>query len=274
MPHPSITKFRLRCILASRPLPGGPKRFALPGAGMALLSAGFIGCSAVEPRGADSNLSGMGTPFTPITESALKILTSGQPSRARKFTVNYRVVDAKGQLVAESLMSSASGSGQTVSLSGRLPLRVGQKGKVEVIREFPFPTEFDPPQGAETVKPGLKGSFPILPSTPRVFGFRNCGWVISDLNVRPEAAFLMVSGTFRETTFEGFIRNAGEAFSPIVSDDGKVVLTDNKALAPTFSDRETPFIMAALPGKTYRTRLHLRHPDAFLEISCQPVETD
>ena len=60
--------------------------------------------------------------------------------------------------------------------------------------------------------------------------------------------------------------------TPIASIDGaeQVVLTDNKSLSPTFSQRETPFTAAALPGKTYRLRLNLKHPDAFLEITASP----
>ena len=121
------------------------------------------------------------------------------------------------------------------------------------------------------------GSFPVTPTTPSQFAKRAIGWKADQVTVQAESAFLTVSGTFHETTFDGYIRNAGEAYSTIVLKDTNafgieegVVLTENKVLSPTFTTRETPFKVTALPGKTYRVRLNLKHPDAFLEISCSP----
>ena len=121
------------------------------------------------------------------------------------------------------------------------------------------------------------GSFPVTPTTPSKFTYRTIGWRADEVTVEPERAYLKVSGTFHETTFDGFIRNAGEAYSTIITKGTnafgrkeEVVLSDNKVLSPTFTTRETGFKVAALPGKTYRLRLNLKHPDAFLEISCTP----
>ncbi len=287
MAHPSTLEFRLRRILAASSLSksaAGPARFATLGAGFSLLAAGFIGCSAVEERGSGAELAGKGTPWTPIQWSELKKLNAAKPSTAREFTIKYRLVDAKGQLLRETFRGPGPGasSAEVSTLSGKVDFRKGQRVKVEVIREFPYPTEFDPPQDNTIdkeldkirLRSGGGGSFPVTPTTPQAFEFRNLGWTLSELDVRPQGGSLLVSGIFRETTFDGFVRNAGEVFSPITTDDGAVVLTDNKVLSPAFSDRDTRFIVAALPGKSYLTRLNLKQPDAFLEITCEPKEKE
>lgn len=295
MAHPSTLEDRVRLILAETEAlsvaaatgpparkAAGPARFAGVGAVIPLLAAGFIGCSAVDERGGSGGmLRGTPSPVTPVTVSEMKKLTTATPATGPKFKISYRIVDAAGQLVAEdfspgSLANGLPHSAEALTLSGDLVLKKGQRTKIEALREFPYPTEFDPPQYEPRTAAGarpkaLESRFPVTPTTPRKFEFRNMGWTLSELAVRPEGASLMVSGVLRETVFEGFIRNAGEAFSPIVTDDRKVVLTDNKVLSPTFADRDTRFLTAALPGKTYRTLLNVRRPDTYLEVRCEAV---
>lgn len=299
MAHPSTLEDRIRLILkesealsaaasgsqsssANREsLPAGksagPWRFASAGAAVSLLAAGFIGCSSVEEKGSSGMLRGTPPAVTEVTMSGMKNLTTAKPAIFTKFKLSYRIVDAKGQLAAENFLSQDLGkNAEAVTFSGELILKKGQPTKIEAIREFPYPTEFDPPQWEQKGVAGakakpLEGIFPVIPTTPQKFEFRNMGWTLSELDVRPQGASLLVSGIFRETAFEGFVRNVGEAFSPIVSDDRKVVFTDNKVLSPTFTDRDTRFITAALPGNTYRTLLNVRRPDTYLELKCEPV---
>ena len=130
-------------------------------------------------------------------------------------------------------------------------VRGGQRSKIEVIREFPYPTEFDPPQipqtfgGGGTLFGGANqqgGSFPVTPTTPNSFTFRNTGVTMEveatvgedgytiDLNLAPEVV-----------EFEGFI-NYG---SPIqttgtnaLGQPQPIVLTENKILQPVFATRK------------------------------------
>ncbi|RYD33861.1 MAG: tetratricopeptide repeat protein [Verrucomicrobiaceae bacterium] len=131
--------------------------------------------------------------------------------------------------------------------------RSGQRSKVEVIREFPYPTEFDPPQIPQTFgggggslfggdTGGGGGSFPVTPTTPQSFEFKNTGVTMEveatvaddgytiDLNLAPEVI-----------EFEGFI-NYG---SPIqttsqnaLGQNETLILTDNKILQPVFATRK------------------------------------
>lgn len=269
MAHPSTLEHRLRHILTKTLRPAGPARFASMGVCVSLVGAVFIGCSSVEREGRGETiiLPGAETPQVSIKEGDLKNLIGAEPSTALKFRLTYRVTDTKGQLLRETFLQG--GGSEPMTLAGQTTLKKGQEGKVEHMHEFPAPTGFDSPY-----KPG-EISFSMVSTIPwwgHELKFSNVGWSMDELKVRPQGASLVVSGVFRETVCDGFIRNTGEAFSPVVTDDGKVVLTDNKVLSPAFSSRETQFLTATLPGKTYRTRLNLRQPGAFLEITCDPLE--
>jgi len=97
--------------------------------------------------------------------------------------------------------------------------------------------------------------------------------------VEPKAAFLVVQGRFVETLFDGFVDGAGEAFSPIMAPataalgrPTTVMLTENQVKQPTFTTRETPFVVSALPGKAYRVRLNTKQPGWFLEVRAEPYQ--
>lgn len=136
-------------------------------------------------------------------------------------------------------------------------VRAGQRSKIEVIREFPYPTEFDPPQIPQTfgggggIGGGLGGlgggsqqgsSFPVTPTTPNSFTFRNTGVTMEveatvgedgytiDLNLAPEVV-----------EFEGFINYGSPIQTTGINALGQsepVVLTDNKILQPVFATRK------------------------------------
>jgi hypothetical protein len=139
---------------------------------------------------------------------------------------------ASGLLAAASGLrrqrSGARGAGNRCIGDGRaallesavLPVRSGQRAKIESITEFPYPTEFDPPQagGAFEQQPPPhrhrhRHRHPLhrpkpLPGTPASFTFRNLGTTMEieatvgvggaviDLNCAPELAFNTVLDSF------------------------------------------------------------------------------
>ncbi len=128
----------------------------------------------------------------------------------------------------------------------------GQRATIEVIREFIYPTEFDPPQVPTNVGGGGGGAFgggttnvPVTPTTPTAFEMRPVGvrmevdptvgadGLTIDLNLLPEV-----------TEFDGFI-NYG---SPILS-NGQV-LTANIINQPVFSTRKVTTAVTVWDGQT------------------------
>ena len=147
--------------------------------------------------------------------------------------------------------------------------RSGQRAKIEIIREFPYPTDFDPPQipqtfgGSTILGGGANGglgqssavsSFPVTPTTPTTFAVRNTGVSMEvdpvigedgntiDLTIAPEVV-----------EFEGFINfgspiNTGGTNALGVATT--VVLTENRIEQPVFATRKLNTAVTIWDGQT------------------------
>lgn len=141
----------------------------------------------------------------------------------------------------------------------------GQQATVEVVREFLYPTEFDPPEIPQTVSPtqttslfggggGTSSSFPVTPTTPTTFEMKPIGVRMEveptvgadgytiDLNLAPEV-----------TEFEGFV-NYGSPINTSGSDalgnPTTITLTENKIEQPVFSSRKLKTSVTVFDGAT------------------------
>jgi len=158
--------------------------------------------------------------------------------------------DPQFQLVIRALSQK---KGVDLMSAPSVTCRSGQRAVIEVIREFIYPTEFDPPQipqqfGATstTLTPGVGGggtsSFPVTPTTPTAFEMRPVGVRMEvdpvlgpdgytiDLNLAPEV-----------TEFEGFINYGSPiqtASSDALGNPTTVTLTENRIEQPVFSTRK------------------------------------
>lgn len=151
--------------------------------------------------------------------------------------------------------------------------RSGQRAKIEIIREFPYPTDFDPPQipqnfGSSNLSGGFAGglglgetvsnsaisSFPVTPTTPTTFTVRNTGVSMEvdpvigedgytiDLNLAPEVV-----------EFEGFINYGSPINTGAVNALGvptTVVLTENRIEQPVFATRKLNTAVTIWDGQT------------------------
>jgi len=192
-----------------------------------------------------------------ISPQRLKEIAAANPSEAERFRVKIRLLLAGDQVL--DLGESEVASGQLL--------------KLERIKEFPFPTslqfaQINPPTAKETT------NFPVTPTTPVAFEMRNTGLEI-ELDVNPAGGALIVGGSVNHRVFEGFGQMPGEAFSTITdttAGGGEIVLTDNKVLQPQFTARESPFVAAAAAGQACLVPVRLASGQAFLEVTCSPVE--
>ena len=138
--------------------------------------------------------------------------------------------------------------------------RSGQRCKVESIKEFIYPTEYDPPElpASSNGDPANKvpGGFAVTPANPTAFDVRNVGvtWAVEPV-VRADGS-IEINTTVEDVQFEGFI-NYGSEINGIINEEGKeksVILTDNRILQPVFSVSKvnTSFVMP--PGKVVALR--------------------
>jgi hypothetical protein len=212
-----------------------------------------------------------------IAAEEMGALVRQPSSKAEMVTLHFTVTGSRGRKVNGPITTYPVGSSKLFAEPKKvqrlqITLRPNQAGKIQIIREFIYPTRLDLP----SIPPAPAH---LTPTTPKKFETENVGWTIDDIVVVPQGAFYLVHGRFVETTFDGFIDNPGDGFRPITGAGGSI-LTDNRAQSPTFTTRQTPFILSALPGKTYALPLNLRRSGAVLKVSCegvdrsgQPVET-
>lgn len=112
-------------------------------------------------------------------------------------------------------------------------VRSGERASIMLVREFIYPTEFDPPEIPQEAIGGAGAAFPVTPTTPTAFETRDVG---TTLEVEP---VISQDGTSVELSlapavveFEGFV-NYG---SPIQTFEGgePVILTENRIPQPIF----------------------------------------
>ncbi len=145
--------------------------------------------------------------------------------------------------------------------------RSGQRAKIEVIREFIYPTEYDPPEIPNQIGSSIGGgggggggSIPVTPANPTAFETRNTGVTLEvdpvlgadeftiDLSLSPEVV-----------EFDGFINygtpifSGGTSFTGGLAGGGVFVptlLTSNRILMPVFSTRKVTTQVTIWDGQT------------------------
>jgi general secretion pathway protein D len=149
--------------------------------------------------------------------------------------------------------------------------RSGQRAKIEIIREFIYPTEYDPPEipqnfGSSTLGGGGGGgffgdvsaastsSFPVTPANPTAFEMRPVGVTLEvdpvvgadgltiELNIAPEVV-----------EFEGFINYGSPIQSGAIDALGRpttIVLTENRIEQPVFASRKLSTAVTIWDGQT------------------------
>jgi general secretion pathway protein D len=215
------------------------------------LRSGFIGTDpngAISANSIDALLGNVSTGLAPGIFGVSGIFTNPQ------FQVVIRALNQK--------------KGVDLLSAPKVTTKSGRKAIVRVAREFPYPTEFSPPEppppttgltgSATALTPGTITSVGIVtPSTPTAFETRNIGVTLEvepiigpdgytiDLNLSPEVV-----------EFDGFINYGSQILGPIfnpIPDPGiidTVVLTDNVINQPIFSTRKVTTSVSIWDGQT------------------------
>ena len=222
--------------------------------------------------GAQPITSGNRTGTFGISANAIDALLFGGAGAAAApgiFSVAGVFSDPQFQLVVRALNQQ---KGVDLLSAPRVTTKSGQKATIEIIREFIYPTQFQPPQipqnfgntgnsGSVSSNPltglvssGSNGSFPVTPTTPTNFEKRNTGVTLEvepvigpdnftiDLNLQPQVV-----------DFDGFI-NYG---SPIQTTSTNFlgistvnVITPNVINQPVFDTRKVSTSVSVYDGST------------------------
>lgn len=182
------------------------------------------------------------------------------------FTMAGVFTDPQFQVVIRALSQK---KGVDLMSAPSVTTRSGQRATVEVIREFIYPTEFDPPQIPQTVGAGTTtgggglfgggggggtSSFPVTPTTPTAFEMRPVGVRMEvDPVIGPDGYTIDLNLAPEVTEFEGFINYGSPISSAGTNALGQpvsVVLTENRIEQPIFSTRKVTTAVTVWDGQT------------------------
>ena len=201
----------------------------------------FLYPGSSVPVGVNPITAGNRSGATAITGNALDGLLFGSPvgPAAGVLALAGIFTNPQFQVVLRALNQK---KGIDVLSAPKVTTKSGSSATVEVIREFRYPAEYEPPQVPQTTGSGTQ---PITPATPTSFEMRPVGVRLEveptvgsdnytiDLRLVPEV-----------TEFEGFI-NYG---SPILNRG--VVVTQNVINYPVFSERKVETSVSIYDGQT------------------------
>jgi general secretion pathway protein D len=146
----------------------------------------------------------------------------------------------------------------------RVTTKSGQRAVIEIVREFRYPTQFEPPQIPQTFGGGNNpnvavgnstgGTFPVTPTTPTGFETRNTGVTLEvEPVVGPDGITIDLNLVPQVVEFEGFINYGSPIRTSSVNALGMaqtVELTPNIINQPIFSTRKVTTSVSVWDGQT------------------------
>src|SRR5262249_26156777 len=152
------------------------------------------------------------------------------------FSLSGVFTDPQFQVVIRALNQK---KGIDLLSAPRLTTKSGQRAVIEVVREFRYPTQFDPPKIPESVgstsgQIGGTTSVPITPTTPTGFETRNTGVTLEvEPVVGPDGVTIDLNLVPQVVEFEGFINYGSPILSPpSVNPLTGTLLTSSSVITP------------------------------------------
>jgi general secretion pathway protein D len=171
--------------------------------------------------------------------------------------------DGQVQMIMRGL---AQKKGTDLMTAPSVTAKSGQKATIEIIREFIYPTEYEPPElpnsvGQTNGNNGIAGlggsgggSFPVTPATPTAFDTRNTGVTLEIEPTIAENDFVIDLRFVPEIVeFEGFINYGSPIQSPGTDALGNpvtTIITENRIEMPVFSARRVNTALTIYDGYT------------------------
>jgi general secretion pathway protein D len=203
---------------------------------------------------------------TNAIDSLLLGLPAGQALAPGIFGVGGLLTNPQFQVVVRALNQK---KGVDLLSAPRVTTKSGQRAVIEIVREFRFPTQFDPPhvpdiRGGSSSGTGTTVSLPVVgPTTPTAFETRNTGVTLEvEPVVGPDGVTIDLNLVPQVVEFEGFI-NYGSPIKTVnpallgvlnlptsILGRESIVLTDNIINQPVFSTRKVTTSVSVWDGQT------------------------
>ena len=205
-----------------------------------------------------------------ISSNAIDTLLFGVPGATSLapgiFGLSGVFTDPQFQVVIRALNQK---KGVDLLSAPRVTTKSGQRAVIEIVREFRYPTQFDPPKIPNTVgstgTTGVLGqtgtsSVPVTPTTPTGFETRNTGVTLEvEPVVGPDGVTIDLNLVPQVVEFEGFINYGSPIFAPptsfldpilgLISTQSSVI-TPNVINQPIFNSRKVTTSVSVWDGQT------------------------
>ncbi len=252
-------------LLGAFNVPGSEAVFASGGLPPAANASNypFVNPATQTPIGQTPVTSGLRSGGFGISANAIDALLfggAGTTVAPGVFGIAGVFTDPAFQLVIRALDQK---KGVDLLSSPRVTTRSGQRAVIEIIREFPYPTAFEPPQIPQTfgatsdgqvISGGGSGAFPVTPTTPTAFETRNTGVTLEvEPVVGPDGYTIDLNLVPQVVEFEGFINYGSPIQTSVTNILGfgtPVVLTENVINQPVFSTRKVTTSVSIWDGQT------------------------
>jgi general secretion pathway protein D len=221
-------------------------------------SSGAVGQNPVTAGNRSGNLA-----ISANAIDALLFPTNGATSVAPGiFGLAGVFTDPQFQVVVRALNQK---KGVDLLSAPRVTTKSGQRAVIEIVREFRYPTQFQPPQipqsfnnpNSTALVPGQTvnaTSFPVTPTTPTAFETRNTGVTLEvEPVVGPDGVTIDLNLVPQVVEFEGFINYGSpiQTFSTnLMGVSQTQVLTPNVINQPVFSARKVTTSVSVWDGQT------------------------
>jgi general secretion pathway protein D len=171
--------------------------------------------------------------------------------------------DGQVQLIMRGLSQK---KGTDLMTAPSVTARSGEKATIEIIREFIYPTEYDPPELPQQVGgqvggggglpgvPAAVNGFPVTPANPTSFETRNTGVTLEIApNIGANDFVIDLQFAPEIVEFEGFINYGSPIQAPssdLLGNPTTVTITENRIEMPVFSKRSVNTALTIFDGYT------------------------
>jgi general secretion pathway protein D len=255
-------------------------QFNVPGSNKVFASGGTVGNQANSaPSGVDFPFSPPGSGFSPVGVNPVTaglrstgailgkpsidgllghVQTPAIDSRSPGvFAVAGVFTDPQFQVVLRALSQS---KGVDLLAAPTIVTKSGQRANISLIREFIYPTEFDPPQIPQQIGGNIPGFFagtvappanPVTPATPTAFEKRDVGM---SLEVEPvisaDNTTVDLSLSPSDVEFEGFIDYGTPIKFTGTTAPTDEIATENHIFQPVFRSNKVTTSVSVWDGNT------------------------
>ncbi len=190
-----------------------------------------------------------------ITGSSIDSLINATSSSSQSSTVAPGIFgitglfsDGQAQVIMRGLNQS---SGIDLMAQPSVTTRSGQQATVEILREFIYPTEYEPPEVPTSVG---SGSTPVTPATPTAFDKKDVGITLEVLPVAgKDRRYVDITLNPSFIDFDGFVNYGSPIYSSEQDILGNLVtteVTENSILMPVFSAHRANTQLTVADGAT------------------------